>query len=443
MKKVVAIFFVICIPVTILVDNSYGIPLFARKYNTTCFTCHVTEPLLNDFGERFRSNGLEMPSARSDITPLQDMGTLPIALLVQPMVAHIRQTDNIYSRTTTQTSVKALGLDLFSTSSLGTHLSYFTEVGVELEGDEASIGLGMMYLLYTDVLGNGSGNLNFRLGKMHVSLPFSHSSFLSNTDPLIYADEPFIQTVAPTNDLHVAHSLFGAAAYGIFPEISEGLHWEVAFTGGTKNEVDFRDARAVFGSLNQAIDLAGMRVEAGAFYFGGQQSVTTEVYQTYSKKNNHFRTGLGLEFFDPWTNRLHFYGQYIIGEDDNIDYWGLKRKVRGGFAGLHATIQAEKLFAFGRYDFLDSEDLYESSATQIDLGLRYHLLSNVVITGGFILKNAEGGNEISNDGGSHSHSIVPANMPAAPLDLATGSGIIVTPSDRTTTSFYLGILLGY
>lgn len=36
------------------------IPAFARKYRTTCATCHAMVPRLNAFGERFAANGFEM-----------------------------------------------------------------------------------------------------------------------------------------------------------------------------------------------------------------------------------------------------------------------------------------------------------------------------------------------------------------------------------------------
>src|SRR5512141_3256592 len=36
-------------------------PVFARKYQTSCTTCHTIFPKLNPFGEAFRLNGYRMP----------------------------------------------------------------------------------------------------------------------------------------------------------------------------------------------------------------------------------------------------------------------------------------------------------------------------------------------------------------------------------------------
>jgi hypothetical protein len=42
--------------------NAYTIPAFARKYQTSCQTCHVAIPALTPFGEAFRLNGYRFPA---------------------------------------------------------------------------------------------------------------------------------------------------------------------------------------------------------------------------------------------------------------------------------------------------------------------------------------------------------------------------------------------
>jgi hypothetical protein len=39
-----------------------AIPAFARRYHTSCITCHVLPPQLNSFGQAFRANGFRMPA---------------------------------------------------------------------------------------------------------------------------------------------------------------------------------------------------------------------------------------------------------------------------------------------------------------------------------------------------------------------------------------------
>ena len=44
------------------VEQAHAIPVFARKYGTSCITCHTMYPKLNDVGEAFRRNGYQFPS---------------------------------------------------------------------------------------------------------------------------------------------------------------------------------------------------------------------------------------------------------------------------------------------------------------------------------------------------------------------------------------------
>src|SRR6202049_2504964 len=39
----------------------YAIPAFSRQYGTSCSTCHVDFPKLNDFGKAFKDAGFKFP----------------------------------------------------------------------------------------------------------------------------------------------------------------------------------------------------------------------------------------------------------------------------------------------------------------------------------------------------------------------------------------------
>src|SRR5712692_11361165 len=43
------------------IPRTSAIPAFARKYQTSCTTCHNDPPELNDFGEAFKKNGFKFP----------------------------------------------------------------------------------------------------------------------------------------------------------------------------------------------------------------------------------------------------------------------------------------------------------------------------------------------------------------------------------------------
>jgi hypothetical protein len=61
----------VCVPAFAVVFGlaarpARGVPAFARKYGTSCLTCHTIYPKLNPFGEAFRRNGYRFPGVDSD-----------------------------------------------------------------------------------------------------------------------------------------------------------------------------------------------------------------------------------------------------------------------------------------------------------------------------------------------------------------------------------------
>ena len=50
-----------CLSVLTFVEQAQAIPVFARKYGTSCITCHAGFPKLNGVGEAFRRNGYQFP----------------------------------------------------------------------------------------------------------------------------------------------------------------------------------------------------------------------------------------------------------------------------------------------------------------------------------------------------------------------------------------------
>src|ERR1035437_4355367 len=51
----------------ILPTRALAIPAFARKYETSCMTCHVAPPKLNAFGRAFKNRGYRMPKDDEDL----------------------------------------------------------------------------------------------------------------------------------------------------------------------------------------------------------------------------------------------------------------------------------------------------------------------------------------------------------------------------------------
>src|SRR5258708_29153017 len=54
---------ILIIPISLLSvsSRSYAIPAFSRQYHTSCTTCHIDFPKLNDFGKAFKDAGFKFP----------------------------------------------------------------------------------------------------------------------------------------------------------------------------------------------------------------------------------------------------------------------------------------------------------------------------------------------------------------------------------------------
>src|SRR5450830_1164324 len=48
-------------------STAHAVPAFARKYQTSCQTCHIVFPKLNAFGEAFRLRGYRMPGETEEL----------------------------------------------------------------------------------------------------------------------------------------------------------------------------------------------------------------------------------------------------------------------------------------------------------------------------------------------------------------------------------------
>lgn len=74
--------------------SAYAIPAFSKKYEIACVSCHDTTPKLNEFGEKFKINGWQMPDSEdggetAKLSPSQnlflDIGKAnpPISLILE------------------------------------------------------------------------------------------------------------------------------------------------------------------------------------------------------------------------------------------------------------------------------------------------------------------------------------------------------------------------
>src|ERR1700751_5431909 len=81
-RRVFVVLFALIVLV-MLTGSSQAIPAFSRMYGTSCTTCHLDFPKLNDFGKAFKDAGFKFP--KDDASFLQQ----PPVLLGAPAQAEL------------------------------------------------------------------------------------------------------------------------------------------------------------------------------------------------------------------------------------------------------------------------------------------------------------------------------------------------------------------
>jgi hypothetical protein len=362
--------------------RSYAIPLFARQYNKSCFTCHVTEPMLNEVGRRFQANGYQFPF-ETPSRPVWDQLPLLLSFAVSPSVTHSVTKDALAGTTSKSTGFDGFGVDLLTAGDFSSHFSWYGDLTVDPSG---AAGIESLFLI------GHAGSVNVSLGKQILRTFFPHQFTPTNGDYLAQAYDPYAISgiagdtsargalpKAGSNSLLIEEASYAVSAFGWIPEILDGFRYQVAYTSGNA-ALDIGENNALFLSADQTIlyaNNASLRI--GAWYYGGKQTMADTLA---GEANAPSRIAVGIDIYDPWTKRIDVMGQYITAKDTKIfDGTGYSNQtMKGGFVGLAGIIVPEKLYAYARYDFMNVDQL-DYKETQTTIAARYHFLPNVYLWG--------------------------------------------------------------
>jgi hypothetical protein len=118
MKKSLTITLISVLALLFFSQSLSAIPAFARKYGFNCNMCHVGFPKLNDFGQRFRDNGYQIPGQEGLEKSVFETG-IPLALRTSTGYS-------MYGNPEGSTSgFHVYGLDLLAAGVLHKNISFF------------------------------------------------------------------------------------------------------------------------------------------------------------------------------------------------------------------------------------------------------------------------------------------------------------------------------
>jgi len=143
---------------SLLVGVARAVPVFSRKYHTSCSTCHYAFPQLNAFGKAFQANGFRYPEGDADlrkdepvslgsesykkvwpnaIWPSDVPGFAPLAVRAQGSIeAPFHQPDSVAKTN----FVFPEHVQVFYAGTLGEKFSFFGEVEIEEADGSTDVG---------------------------------------------------------------------------------------------------------------------------------------------------------------------------------------------------------------------------------------------------------------------------------------------------------------
>jgi len=237
----------------VMTSSSYAIPAFSRQYGTSCTTCHVNFPKLNDFGKAFKDAGFKFPKddetflkvppvmlgapAQKDLWPHTVFpGTIPglppIGLRFNQFFQVTSANANNYNQqlapgTATGPNVPRTDFSpgffsIFMAGNFGGDIAFWVDDDLSVAGQNANGGLGDGYLKFINighVFKLPTDALSLRVGQFELDLPFTGARSINLSPYDIYSEANIgvmNGLLASGQQQNVANSFgMGGAAHGV------------------------------------------------------------------------------------------------------------------------------------------------------------------------------------------------------------------------------------
>jgi hypothetical protein len=386
------LFLISILTVILLTGTSYAIPAFSRQYGTSCSTCHLDFPKLNDFGKAFKDAGFKFPKddetfikippvmlgapAQAEIWPKAIFpGTIPG---LPPIGMRFNTFFQVVSANRNNFNVQHPGdptmqpfiprtdfqpglLSIFMAGNFGSDIAFWVDDDISVGGANSNGGLGDGYLKFVNIgrfMKLPKDALSFRVGQFELDLPFSQARSwnLSGWDIYDEANVGVLNGLSPQQNVNNGFA-FSSAAQGV--EFSgghnyEGYHYSLAIVNqntsgasasgvnvspvvGFVSDSNFKDLYARFSyRFNLERDPA-VRHDIQAAGPSGPRDhtyLTLGSYYFYGRSVQRFSNGAST---DVITAREPF---YRVGGDFSFNYRTLN------FFGLYMAGHDQNLLPF-------------------------------------------------------------------------------------------------
>ena len=350
---------------------SSAIPAFARKYGFNCAMCHVAWPRLNDFGQKYRMNGYQIPGQEDQDKAVWQQPGIPLSLRTSAGYTSDQFSPDGAETETNQFLVN--GVDLLGGGLLGLNKGFFLAYLPRIEGGngiEPQTGeVEQANVIFSRL---GSTWFNARVGRYEAAyLPFSQLRSITISPYEIYAfiGSPGVSAAGTTGSLNTfaladTATGFEITGWGRCP-------WQYAFglTNGSRennandapSDLYLRGAYVIGQGIGQT---SGQRLGVTG-YFGRARALGAGVRESFQRLGFDANLSSG-----PYNAEL----QLIQGRDNgafNVFAPGTTYKFSGGFLQLNRFEMESAIFA--RYDWVNTPSEDNHDIARWTIGWRKHI----------------------------------------------------------------------
>jgi len=343
------------------VQTASAIPVFARQYQTSCTTCHVAFPRLNEFGKEFMASNYRMPDWRDTTMDASDdllalPKSVPLAIRAQAYFQGRTGKGVIVDQTTgfvtglqhADTDFQAPYLiKLLSSAPLSDHITYyFYGIFAEKGGNLETI-IEDAWFRHDDVFGSGIGLM---LGQFQISdLMFPRETRLTFQDLIAY------RMAGITYDRGVILDRgTGPIDIAIGAVNGNGIEQNIKINSPgfqrPDRMFDNNSGKTGFGRIGVGIG----PVDIGAFGLWGKQRDNGDTRDTIK------RIG-GIDASGNYNDKILWYAQFLWNAWDDFINPGVNYRWQAGFAGIDYVLNDHWTFST-LYNLADAGD-FEGTGT--------------------------------------------------------------------------------
>ncbi len=344
MKKTINFFLLLIITFMFTAGELLAIPAFARKYNTTCKTCHSPFPYLKPYGDEFAANGFtlkEKDAPRYYINTGDDKLDLirdfPIAVRIQGYATYNDVNNNQFD------SGSPSAFKIMSGGAITKDVAYYAYYILE-NGEAGKI--EDAWLMFNNLFGT---ELDLTVGQFQVSDPiFKRELRLENEDYLIYKARPGYSDIDLTYDRGITFAYTLPSSTDLILEIVNGSGIGEVYSNNLFDKDKYKN---IMGRVSQEVS---ENVRLGAIGYYGNELING----FYLGKRNEIKM-LGADA-TLMNENFELNLQYLYRNDTNPFAYLMDNKIktRGGFAELIFRPEGDESnwYLLGLYNQISSDE---------------------------------------------------------------------------------------